>query len=255
MKKVDVKVSKGIANVIMKTPPLNILSNDVKSEITSVFQSLSKNNDVRVILFESEGDHFCCGANLKEFPERIYHNKARDAWIDGHEMLTAIMNVSQPTIACVQGNVLGGGAELATAFDIRIFAEDITFGYPEVSRTVYPGNGGFERFIQLTGEAHAGYLFLSGEKVSAKEALRLGVANKVKSTDVFREEAVKLAERLASYSAPTIRTIKRAIIDYRKKESFYERGIKYFEELHLTEDINESVNAFLEKRQPVYKHR
>ncbi|KIL45250.1 enoyl-CoA hydratase/isomerase family protein [Jeotgalibacillus soli] len=251
---VTVSIKDRIAFVVLDSPPLNLLSNIIKREIKEAFQLLAGNTEVNVIYFGAAGEHFCCGANLKEFPERVKNNEGKKAWIEGHEMLQAIMNTPQPTIVSVQGNALGGGAELASAFDIRLFAHDAVFGYPEVSRTVYPGNGGFERFIQLCGKANASFLFLTGEKMTAAELFRIGMANKVVERTALEEEGKKVAALLASYSATTIKTIKQAVNEYKNPEQFFHKGMDYFSALHQTEDIQESIQAFFEKRKPVYQH-
>jgi len=252
---VKVSLNDGIARVVIDNHPLNLLSNKVKEEIKKVFMCLGKNKCVRVILFETAGDHFCCGADLKEFPERIKNNQAKEAWIQGHDMLNAIMEIPQPTIACVKGNALGGGAELVSAFDIRLFADNVTFGYPEVSRAVYPGNGGFERFMEIAGSSHAAYLFLTGEKIKAEESLRLGIANKIVDLHDLHQEGERIATLLSSYSNVTLQTIKKALTVYQDKDQFFEAGMKWFSLLHETEDVLESVNAFLEKRKPRYQHK
>ncbi|OAS89054.1 MULTISPECIES: enoyl-CoA hydratase/isomerase family protein [Metabacillus] len=253
--KLEVLIKSGIAHVELNNPPFNLLTNTVKHKVKEAFRVLSANRNVRVILFTAAGEHFCCGADLKEFSARINNNKAKEAWIEGHEMLQAIMDAPQPTIVCVKGNTLGGGAELATAFDIRIFAEDVAFGYPEVSRTVFPGNGGFERFLQLSGEANAAYLFLTGEKILAADALRIGIANKIVEKNQLEIEGKKMADLVASYSNKTIRTIKKVIKGCRQKDLFFKEGMNHFDALHQTEDIVESINAFFEKRDPRYQHK
>lgn len=252
---VEVSIEQGIARVLLNNPPLNLLSNSVKHDIKTAFQSLSVNKNVRVILFEAAGEHFCCGADLKEFPDRINNDRAKETWIEGHEMLQAIMDAPQPTIVCVKGDALGGGAELASAFDIRLFASNVTFGYPEVARTVFPGNGGFERFMQLAGEANAAYLFLTGARITAEETLRIGLANKVVEREELELEGKKMAELIGTYSNVTITTIKQAIMSYRQNDPFYRKGMNAFHFLHNTEDIHESIHAFFEKRKPNYQHK
>jgi enoyl-CoA hydratase len=252
---IGLTIKNGIAHVLLDNSPYNLISNAIKREIKETFQSLSTNENVRVILFETLGKHFCCGADLKEFSSRIQNDMAKDAWVEGHAMLQAIMDTPQPTVVCVKGNALGGGAELASAFDIRIFADNVSFGYPEVYRSVFPGNGGFERFIQIAGEANAAYLFLTGNKIDAAESLRIGIANRVIVSADLEEEGLKTANLLASHSNVTVKTIKQAICSYRNSSSFFQQGMKYFDSLHKTEDIMESINAFFEKRQPKYQHR
>jgi enoyl-CoA hydratase/carnithine racemase len=195
---VNVSVNNGIARVQLDNPPYNLLSNQVKKELKETFSEIGEMEEVRVVLFGSVGKHFCCGADLKEFPDRIKNKQAGDVWIQGHERLDTIINVPQPTICYVTGNALGGGAELASAFDIRIFSEDVKIGYPEVKRGVFPGTGGLERLIDLVGEAQAMSLLLTGDTFNASEAFRLGLATKVVPTDA-KGEAENMAELLSEY--------------------------------------------------------
>ncbi|WP_088091009.1 enoyl-CoA hydratase/isomerase family protein [Bacillus sp. OV166] len=101
---VDFSIQNGIAKVTLDHPPLNILSEKVKEELTDTFRVITRHSGVRVLLFVAKGNHFSCGANLKEFPDRIAKKSAGEVWLRGHEMLASIMNAPQPTVAYIQGN-------------------------------------------------------------------------------------------------------------------------------------------------------
>ncbi|MED4224562.1 enoyl-CoA hydratase/isomerase family protein [Neobacillus cucumis] len=253
---VDFSIQNGIAKVLLDHRPLNILSEKVKEELTEAFHIIAGNSEVRVILFVAEGAHFSCGANLKEFPDRIANKSAGEVWTRGHEMLAEVMNAPQPTIAYIQGNALGGGAELASAFDIRIFSSTAQIGYPEVLRGVFPGNGGLERLIFLVGPAKAMDLVLTGKPISAEKALHIGIASEiVESSDGLRK-AEELAQYMANLPGVTLKAIKKAINLYTYDSyTFMDKGKELFYMLHETEDVKEAVNAFLEKRKASFLHK
>ncbi|MCM3726537.1 enoyl-CoA hydratase/isomerase family protein [Neobacillus cucumis] len=253
---VDFSVQNGIAKVILDHPPLNILSEKVKEELTNTFRIITDYSGVRVLLFVAKGDHFCCGANLKEFPDRIANKSAGEVWTRGHEMLAEVMNAPQPTIAYIQGNALGGGAELASAFDIRIFSSTAQIGYPEVLRGVFPGNGGLERLISLVGPAKAMNLVLTGKPISAERALQLGIASEIVESSDGVKKAEELAQYLANLPGVALKAIKKAINLYAADSStFMDKGKELFYMLHETEDVKEAVNAFLEKRKASFLHK
>lgn len=246
----------GIAKISLCNPNMNLLSNLVKREMQELFSQVARNPDVRVVIFTTEGSHFCCGADLKEFPERIEKKAARQVWEEGHAMLQAILNTPQPTIACIQGNALGGGAELAAAFDFRIFAEHAKIGLPEVTRGVIPGNGGLERWIDIAGAGNAMKLIVTGNVIDAAEAKEMGIATEVVPAEHLYAKAEELAEQIASLPAVAVQTAKRAVNQYLvAKNDFNPIGRELFHQVHETEDVREGVQAFIEKRKPVFKHR
>ncbi|MGF9713826.1 enoyl-CoA hydratase/isomerase family protein [Paenibacillus naphthalenovorans] len=249
-------VADGIARISLSNPKMNVLSNQVKRELKDVFSRVSQDSNVRVIVFAAEGPHFCCGADMKEFPERIENKASGKAWDEGHLMLRSILNAPQPTIACIQGNALGGGAELAVAFDFRIFAENAQIGFPEVTRGVFPGNGGLERMIDIAGSGHAMKLMVTGSVIQAAEAKSMGMATEIVPAERLAEAVEELAQRLASLPAAAVQAAKRAVNMYLgSKHDFDAFGRGLFQQVHETDDVREGVNAFFEKRKPVFKHR
>jgi enoyl-CoA hydratase/carnithine racemase len=248
-------IAEGISKITFSNASMNVLSNQVKKEIKDTFTQVSQDQQVRVIIFETEGSHFCCGADLKEFPERIANQAAKKVWDEGHDMLHAILNTPQPTIACIQGNALGGGAELALAFDLRIFASNAKFGLPEVSRGVFPGNGGLERLVDLAGLGNAMNLIVTGGLIEAYEAKEMGIATKVVAPEELTSASDDLAKHLAALSSIAVKAAKRAVNEYQAvKKDFNPIGRELFHQVHETEDVREGVQAFIEKRKPVFKH-
>ncbi|WCK56417.1 enoyl-CoA hydratase/isomerase family protein [Aneurinibacillus sp. Ricciae_BoGa-3] len=253
---VHVSIHGGIAEVCLDHAPLNILSEQVKEEITHTFKRIANDSSVRVIFFHTNGDHFCCGANLKEFPERIQNKTAGDVWLRGHEMLASVIDTPQPTIAYIQGKALGGGAELASAFDIRIFSSKAQVGYPEVLRGVFPGNGGLERLIAIVGHSYAMKLVLTGKPIAAGAALQCGLASEVVSDLEGLRYTEELAQYMANLPGVALQTIKQAVNMYdAAPESFIEAGKDLFYGVHETYDVKEAVSAFIEKRTPHFLHQ
>ncbi len=249
-------VADGITKVTLANPQLNLLSNQVKKELKDTFSLIAQDSSVRVVVFETEGPHFCCGADLKEFPARIETKAARIVWDEGHAMLQSILHTPQPTIACIQGKTLGGGAELAAAFDFRIFADNVQIGFPEVFRGVFPGNGGLERTIDIAGAGKAMQLMMTGSVISAAEAKRIGMASEVVPPARLYSTAHELAAELTSLPAAAVQAVKQAVIQYGlSKHDFNRIGRELFYQVHETEDVREGVQAFMDKRKPVYKHR
>jgi enoyl-CoA hydratase/carnithine racemase len=245
----------GISKISLSNPNMNVLSNQVKKEIKDAFTQVSQDQKVRVVIFETEGSHFCCGADLKEFPERIANKTATKVWDEGHDMLQAILYTPQPTIARIQGNALGGGAELALAFDLRIFANNAKFGLPEVSRGVFPGNGGLERLVDIVGLGNAMNLIVTGSMIGADEAKGMGIATQVVSPEELTSSGDELAKHLAALPSIAVKAAKRAVNEYHAaKKDFNRIGRELFHHVHETEDVREGVQAFFEKRKPVFKH-
>jgi enoyl-CoA hydratase/carnithine racemase len=253
---IHVSTQNGLAKVLLDHPPLNLLSDRVKEELTEVFKRIGIDPSVRVILFYTAGEHFCCGANLKEFPKRIQNKTAREVWLRGHEMLATIMNLPQPTVAYIKGKALGGGAELASAFDIRIFSPSAQIGYPEVFRGVFPGNGGLERLITLVGECFAMKLALTGKSIDSDYALRCGLASEVVSNvDDGLQYTEELANDLANLPGVALKVIKQAIKSIASNpKSFMDEGKELFYQVHESQDVKEAIAAFLEKRNPLFLH-
>lgn len=249
-------IADGVAHISLSNPKMNVLSNQVKSEIKNVFSQVSLDDRVRVVIFTAENGHFCCGADLKEFPARIENKLAAQVWDEGHAMLQAILNTPQPTIACIHGNALGAGAELGVAFDFRIFADNAKFGFPEVTRGIIPGNGGLERLIDLIGAVNAMELIVTGKVINADEIKEISIATEVVPLEELYQTAEKLAQQLACSPYSAVRAAKKAVNHYvASRNNFDPIGRELFHQVHETEDAREAVLAFIEKRQPVFKHR
>jgi len=248
----------GIALVTIDNPPMNVVSQQVQRELKEVMTVLVKDNNVVCIVLKTSGDRaFIAGADIKEFPGMIDNPDMRKDVIAMHDLLNKLDNLEKPTIAVLDGLTLGGGCELALAFDIRIAEEHAQIGFPEVNLGIFPGAGGTQRLPRLIGSAKAKEIMYTGEPISSKEAEKIGLVNKVVSSGEGLDAALELAGKIADKSLPSLARVKKAIdegLEMSLSEGI-DREATLFEEVFQTEDTKEGVTAFLEKRKANFIHK
>ena len=187
-----------VAMVVINNPPMNVLSEQVASELCDVFTELKDDQSVVTVILTGEGDRaFMAGADIKEFPKMVSQNTVEDKQKPSkkNEVFRLIDEFPKPTIAYLNGITLGGGLELALACDIRIAKETVELGLPEVKLGLFPGGGGTQRLPRLIGSAKAKELMFTGEQITAEEALRLGIINQIATNEEGIEAARKLAKK------------------------------------------------------------
>jgi len=242
-----------IAIVIIDNPPMNTLSTAVIQELGETFANLNSDSDVLAIIITGAGEKaFMAGGDIKGFPEKIGNPNLIPSFLNTHEMLNSIDFSLKPTIAVLNGYTLGGGCELALTCDIRISEEQALIGVPESTLGLFPGGGGTQRLPRLIGEAKAKELMFTGDHITAVEALRIGLVNRVVPKGEGLQVGLQLAKKISKNSPTAVRNIKRAV-DEGLELPFHkalEREAELFQELFLTEDVKEGVQAFLEKRRP-----
>ncbi|MGG0174737.1 enoyl-CoA hydratase/isomerase family protein [Gottfriedia acidiceleris] len=256
MKLIKVEKHGCIAIVMIDNPPMNTLSSAVIQELGETFTALNNDDDVLAIIITGAGDKaFMAGGDIKGFPDKIGNPNLIPSFLKTHEMRNSIDFSPKPTIAVLNGYTLGGGCELALTCDIRISEEHALIGAPESTLGLLPGGGGTQRLPRLIGEAKAKELMFTGEHLTAKEALRIGLVNSVVPRGEGLQAALKLAKKICKNAPIAIRNIKRAV-DEGLELPFHkalEREAELFQELFLTEDVKEGVQAFLEKRCPHFQ--
>lgn len=249
-----------IATLEIANPPVNALSKQVTDELLEHLESLAENPEVRVLLIKGAGEKaFMAGADIKEFPNVMNQTKTGEVTkfvLKSHSMYNNLANFPKPTIAILNGMALGGGCELALACDIRIAAEEVQLGLPEIKLGIFPGGGGTQRLPRLIGPSKAKMLMFSGNPITAEEAYRIGLVDDVIPAIDLHEKAIELAEGISSRPGVGLRLIKKLV--NRGLELPLEEALRleaeYFESVLNTEDAHEGVEAFLEKRQPQFKH-
>ncbi len=211
--------------------------------------------DIRVVIISGEGDRaFCAGADLKEratMPEE----KVREFIYTIRNLFTDIENLPKPVIAGVNGVALGGGTELALACDLRIASENATMGLTETRLAIIPGAGGTQRLPRIIGRARAKEMIFTGKRISAKEALDIGLVNKVVALDKLLDECRDMASMILETGPIAIEQAKYAI--NKGLEVDINTGLAIESNAYWitipTEDRLEGLRAFKEKRKPVYK--
>lgn len=246
-----------IASVTINRPDkLNALNMKVMQELGAAFDELGADDNVRVIIVTGAGEKaFVAGADISELNAHGDPAHATAHAKFGHALAFKVERVAKPVIMAINGFALGGGLELAMAGDIRIAAESARLGQPEINLGLIPGFGGTQRLPRLVGRGMAKLMIYGGDHITAQEAYRIGLVDKVVPLSLLHEEARLLARHLASKPPVALAMAKAAIND--GVEVDIERGCAIeaanFGLLFSTEDRIEGTSAFLQKRKPEFK--
>ncbi len=242
----------GVALLTLNRPKeLNALNLELMQEIKESLQALDKDDSVRVIVLAGNEKAFAAGADIKQMAGR---NSVDMLKIDQFSTWDQIRKTKKPIIAAVSGFALGGGCELSMLCDMIIASETAKFGQPEIKIGVMPGAGGTQRLTKALGKAKAMELVLTGDFLSATEAEKHGLVNKVVPVEFYLTEALNLAEKISKMSPLAASLAKEAV--NRSFETFLDEGLhferKNFYLLFDSEDQKEGMNAFIEKRPPKF---
>ena len=252
---VEPQIEKHIALIRLNRPKeLNALNLQLMGEVRDALIQLDKDDGVRVIVLTGNEKAFAAGADIKQMAGKT----AIDMLItDQFSTWDQIRKTKKPIIAAVAGFAIGGGCEMAMLCDMIIAGENAKFGQPEIKLGVMPGAGGTQRLTRAVGKARAMEMVLTGKFISADEALRYGLINKVVPDELYLAEALKLAREIAEMSPIAVQLAKEAVnkaYDTHLQEGlFFER--KNFYMLFASEDQKEGMAAFIEKRKAEFKGR
>ncbi len=242
--------SDGICTVKINRPDkLNAMNMDAAKELVKVFETLEKDEDVKVIILTGEGDKaFSAGADI-EYMSKISPDESEEYAKLGQLVTATVENVKQPTIAAVNGFALGGGCELAMSCDIRIAANTAKMGQPEVTIGIPPGWGGTQRLMRIVGIAKAKELVYTGKMIKADEAREIGLVNQVVELSSLMDETLKMAKTIASNSAMAVRMSKAAINKGRNADLDTGLGIELlaWRNCFTHPDREERMTAFVNK--------
>jgi enoyl-CoA hydratase len=235
---------------------LNALNITLRDDLRRCFTDVQANRDVRVVVITGAGRAFCAGADIKEWREPTSVVEDREERVRRNIWQT-MSRCEVPIIAAINGFALGGGCELAMCCDIRVASDRAQLGLTEVTLGIIPGGGGTQRLPRLIGEGKALELILTGRRIDASEALRLGLVEQVVPHDLLLPTAEGLAQTIASRAPLAVKYAKEAIV--RGRELPLTEGLKVEAELYTllrtTEDRMEGARAFQEKRPPRFKGR
>lgn len=236
---------------------LNAIDEAVLEELWTTWDALDADPETRVIILTGAGEKaFVAGGDIGAM-YRLSPMEAERFVYAGHRVLNRIERSRQVVIAAVNGYALGGGTELALACDIRVAAAHAVFGLPEVTIGLFPGWGGTQRLARLVGEGRAKELVLTGERISAEEAYRIGLVNRVVPGSELMDACRQLAAKILAASPIGVRQAKKAI--HEGLQVSLDQGLAIEAEAWLvnfaTEDRREGLGAFLEKRKPQFRGR
>lgn len=231
---------------------LNALNRELMTELRDTMQQLDADDAVRVIVLTGNEKAFAAGADIKEMADAgAIDMLKRDQFATWDQ----ITKTKKPVIAAVSGFALGGGCEVVMTCDIVIASETARFGQPEIKIGVMPGAGGTQRLARAVGKARAMEMVLTGEMISAEEAHRIGLVNRVVPVELYLSEAVKLAQQMAKHSPVALRLAKEAVLH--AFNTTLDQGLhferKNFYTLFASEDQKEGMKAFVEKRKADFK--
>lgn len=234
----------------------NALNIATREEILIAIDEMRKNDEVRVVILTGVGDKaFIAGADINEFQGRTALVQ-RDV-MRSTRMFDAFEEFPKPVIAMINGFCLGGGCETALSCDLRIASDNAKFGQPEINLGIIPGGGGTQRLTRLVGEGKAMQLILTGDMIDAAEAKAIGLVNEVVPQAELEKYTMELAAKIAERSPVALRMAKESVKSAARMNlrEGLDHEIDLFALCFSSEDKEEGVRAFLEKRKPDFKGR
>ena len=251
--RVHVSTAEGIAQVVLDSPPLNILTQALLAELRAALAPLAADPTLRVLVLAAKGKHFSAGADVAEHLPPAFAAMIPE-FVATIEALRAF---PVPVVAAVRGRCLGGGFELVQAADLIVAGEGASFGQPEILLGVIAPVA-CALLPELCGPARAAEILYTGDTITAAQAQAMGLVVRVVADARVDEEALALAGRIAQHSAAALRVAKRAVragSEGRVTEALRSAGRLYVEDLMRTADAREGLTAFLEKRPAAWAHR
>ncbi|MER6692174.1 enoyl-CoA hydratase/isomerase family protein [Streptomyces minutiscleroticus] len=244
-----------VATVRVDRPKANAVDPAMIEEFLTVLPPLAADQAVRCVVITGTGRFFVAGADITVMRDLSAENQAKmRRWIDVQRV---IEQVPKPVVAAMNGHALGGGAELSLACDLRILSTEATFGFPEIRLGLFPGAGGSQRLPRLVGPHLAKRLMMEGERLTPQRALELGLVDLVVEQAGFDAVVTERARRLAAQPTAAIGLLKRVVDEGYglPLEQALRREEEGVADLTGTADAAEGLQAFLDKRAPVFTGR
>jgi enoyl-CoA hydratase/carnithine racemase len=248
-------ISNNICVISLLRSPVNALSFDLLLSLKNVFNEIDNDKNIRVVILKSSLPHFSAGADLKE--RRIMSKSDSGKALDNfNKCFSVIENLSKPTICIINGYCLGGGAEMALSFDFRIGIKDSIIGFPEVSIGIIPGAGGTQRLPRTIGVSNAKYWIYTAKKFNCEESYYFGFLDFISDKKESLDKAISIANNIITNAPIAVSSAKKAInsgynvdiatgLDIERKS--YNTSLN-------TKDRDEGLDAFINKRKPLWSN-
>jgi enoyl-CoA hydratase/carnithine racemase len=232
----------------------NALSAELMDELAGLVEAWDADPEVRCIVIAGSDEFFAAGADIKAMAERSFQEVLVTP---SARFWPRVAACRTPLIAAVSGFALGGGCELALLCDMIVASESAELGQPEITLGIIPGGGGTQRLARVIGKQKAMELVLTGRRIDAQEALRLGLVNKVVGKKDWLDSAIELAEVVARRPPIATRLAKQAVLaaDETAMAAGLDQERRLYELAMATEDRVEGMTAFIEKRRPQFRGR
>jgi enoyl-CoA hydratase len=252
------EVSEKIARITFNRPHvLNALNRKTMEELGDCLKKVRADDEIRVLILTGAGEKaFIAGADINELSQQTPVN-GREFTLYGQEIIHRLETLGKPAIAAINGFALGGGCELALACTLRVASRNAKLGQPEVKLGIMPGYGGSQRLPRLCGKGVAHELILTGEMISAEEALRVGLVNRVVDSGELLATAEAIAKKIIANAPLAVKYAMEAVergMEMPQEEGLYLEAT-LFGLCCATQDMREGTRAFLEKRPPKFEGR
>jgi enoyl-CoA hydratase len=233
----------------------NSISTELAIAVENALQQIVQEKDISAIILTGEGNKFfCTGGDVKKYADVKTPEELEDAFGKIRQMADAIENIDIPVIAAINGFAIGGGLEICVACDLRVIDRGVQVGFPQTRIGLIPGWNGAERLLRIIGRGSAMKLLMTGDRIDAIEAYRIGLVDQLAEPGCVVQEALAIASRIALAGPLAIRAMKKVVRSYEHdpQEVSRETAKKEFSKLWFTNDHKEAEIAFIEKRTPQF---